>query len=62
VSPNLTPFLRLPEVLAIVKVSRITLWQWRRAGQFPAPIRLGPNTIAWRASDVEKWASTRPPA
>ncbi len=58
----LLALLRQREVLALVKVSRPTLWSWRRAGTFPAPIRLGPNTIAWRQSDVEAWLKKRPAA
>jgi prophage regulatory protein len=56
------PLLKVTDVLARLGVSRVTLWAWRRAGRFPAPIRIGPNSIRWRASDVEAWERTRPPA
>ncbi len=47
--------LRLPQVLARVPVGRSTLWLWVRDGRFPKPIKLGPMTTAWRASDVAAW-------
>lgn len=47
--------LRLPHVLARVPVGRSTLWAWVREGRFPKPIKIGPQTTAWRASDVSAW-------
>lgn len=47
--------LRLPNVLALVPVGRSTLWLWVREGRFPKPIKLGPMTTAWRASEVSAW-------
>lgn len=47
--------LRLPQVLAQVPVGRSTLWAWVRDGRFPKPIKLGPMTTAWRASEVAAW-------
>lgn len=46
---------RLPEVLKRIPVARSTLWGWVRDGRFPKPIKLGPMTTAWRASDVAAW-------
>lgn len=48
-------FLRLPQVLARIPVSRTTLLHWARTGKFPKPIKLGPMTTVWRASDVDGW-------
>lgn len=45
-------FLRLPQVLALVPVSRSTWWGRVRTGDFPAPVKLGPRMTAWRASDI----------
>ena len=50
------------DVLAVLGISKATLWRWRRAGGFPAPIQLGPNTVGWRREDVENWLKTRPSA
>ncbi len=48
------------DVLALVGISKATLWRWRKAGEFLAPIRLGPNRVAWRRSDVDEWLASRP--
>jgi len=45
-------FLRLPQVLSIIPVSRSTWWSRVRSGDFPAPVKLGPRTTAWRAADI----------
>ena len=47
-----TTFLRLPQVLAIIPVSKSTWWQGCKDGRFPKPVKLGPRTTAWRASDI----------
>lgn len=49
---------RLPAVIARTGLSRTTLW--RRAGvDFPAPVRLGPQTIAWVSDEVDQWIVDR---
>lgn len=37
---------------ALVPVSRATWWAWVREGRAPAPVKLGPNTTAWRVEDI----------
>ena len=39
--------------------NRVTLRRWIEAGHFPAPIRLGPNSVGWRARDVQEWLDRR---
>lgn len=39
----------------VVPVSASTLWRWVRTGQFPAPLKIGPNITAWRVADVRAW-------
>lgn len=45
-------FLRLPDVLRIIPVSKSGWWQGCKSGRFPRPIKLGPRTSAWKASDI----------
>lgn len=54
--------LRERDVLAMLGISKATLWRWRRAGDFPAPLQLGPNTVAWRGEDIAAWLESRPAA
>lgn len=56
--------LRLPDVLALVPVSKTTLYRWSRSGQFPRPRALTPNgsTVAWAATEVYAWIEGKPAA
>ena len=53
---------REKEVRSLLGVGKVTLWRWRKAGQFPAPIKLGPNSVAWLREEVHRWLETRPRA
>ena len=48
-------FLRLPEVLNLVGVTRSTLYRWMDAGTFPKQIPIGPRLVVWVESDIQKW-------
>jgi excisionase family DNA binding protein len=43
------------EVARLLRVSRVTLWEWRRKGLVPAPIKVGLNRLRWRAQDVRNY-------
>lgn len=45
-------FLRLPQVLNLVPVSRSTLWQRVKEGRFPQPIKLSERVTVWKTADV----------
>jgi prophage regulatory protein len=53
---------RLPAVVAAVGLSASTIWRLRRRGAFPAPVQIGPNSVAWRVPDIAAWIETRPKA
>jgi predicted DNA-binding transcriptional regulator AlpA len=44
--------LRLPQVLRLIPVARSTWWAGIKAGRFPAPVKLGPRSVAWRVSEI----------
>ena len=48
----LTGFMRLPQILQLIPVSKSTWWQGCRDGRFPKPVKLGPKTTAWRVEDI----------
>jgi prophage regulatory protein len=50
----MTGFARLPVVLAHIPVSRSAWWAGIQEGRFPAPVKLGPRTTAWRAEDIRE--------
>jgi predicted DNA-binding transcriptional regulator AlpA len=48
-----TGYLRLPQVLRLIPVSRSTWWAGVRSGRYPQPTRaLGPRITAWAAEDI----------
>ena len=59
-----TGFLRLPIILgnpkanppipAIIPVSKSAWWLGIKSGKFPAPVKLGPRTTAWKVEDIRE--------
>ncbi len=47
--------IRCPEVLARLGVSKTHLYRLIGSGEFPRPIPLGRQVVAWLDSDVESW-------
>lgn len=58
-------FVRINQLVSTPKrqgrlpIHRNTLWRWVASGEFPTPIKLGPNITAWRLSDIEAWEEAR---
>ena len=52
-------FIRLPEVLARVGVSIMTIYRWEKKGLFPKRRRLGKNSVAWVEDEIESWCADR---
>lgn len=51
--------LRRPEVEARTGLSRSTIYDWIKRGDFPQPVKLGTRLVAWRESDVAEWLENR---
>ena len=49
-----TGFVRLPQVLALIPISRSAWWAGIRSGKFPQGIKLGRKTTVWRAEDIRR--------
>ena len=45
-------FLRLPQILAIIPISKSAWWEGCRTGRFPKPVKLGPRTTVWKAEEI----------
>lgn len=45
--------LRLHDVLQRIPISRTSLYDGVKLGLYPAPVRIGKRTVAWRASDID---------
>jgi prophage regulatory protein len=59
------PDIPLPELLSRHEVARLTglspatVERYWREGHMPAPVRLGPNRVAWRRSELNEWIAGR---
>jgi prophage regulatory protein len=42
-----------------VGASKVTLWRWERAGQFPRRVVLSPQRVAWIESEIDGWIAAR---
>ena len=47
-----TGFLRLPQVLSLIPISKSAWWAGCKTGRFPKPIKLGPRTTVWKVEDI----------
>ena len=48
-------FASIRTVCSITTKSKPTIYRWVKNGLFPAPVRIGPNSVAWRAQDIRAW-------
>lgn len=49
--------LRRPEVCRLVAMSRSALYARIAAGEFPRPVVIGKQSVAWRITDLNRWMS-----
>lgn len=49
-----TGYLRLPQVLQLIPVSKSTWFRGIKAGRYPAPIKIGIRASGWRAADIRR--------
>ena len=54
-----TSFMRLPDVRRRVGLSRSTIYLRISRGEFPAPVRIGDNSVAWVSSEIDRWIESQ---
>jgi prophage regulatory protein len=52
-------FLRLPQVLALIPISRRTWFRGVKDGRYPQPVKLGARATGWRVEDIRNVVETR---
>lgn len=45
-------FSRIDRVLELIPTSRTSWYRGIAEGRYPAPVKIGPNTAAWRNADI----------
>ena len=53
-------FIRLPELVQWLGVSRSTIYEWEAAGLIPRRRQLGPRAVGWLRREVREWTELRP--
>lgn len=56
VTKNILPqpesLLRLPQVLALIPISKSSWWSGIKAGRYPKPVKLSARITCWRSEDI----------
>lgn len=52
--------LRLNDVRKLLNLHKSTIYRLIERKEFPAPIRLGPNSVGWLREEIEEWIASRP--
>jgi prophage regulatory protein len=55
----LETLMRRPAVQAATGLSRSGLYAAMARNDFPKPVQLGPQSVAWRLSEVQAWIASR---
>ncbi|QII84159.1 AlpA family phage regulatory protein [Bordetella hinzii] len=51
----LAGYMRLPDVVAVCRIGKSTIWKWCAAGRFPKPIKLSTRISVWKVEDIQTW-------
>lgn len=57
--PRKPVFLRFKQVSERVGLGRSAIYKMIREGNFPAPIKIGVQAVAWQESDIVEWCEQR---
>jgi prophage regulatory protein len=52
--PSRERLLRIHDVLLRLPISRTSLYDGIKIGLYPAPVRVGKRTVAWRESEINE--------
>lgn len=52
-------FIRMPQVLAVVPISKASVWRLCAQGDFVAPTKLSPRVTAWKVGKIREWLMSR---
>ncbi len=47
-------YVRLPVVAALYATTPSTIWRWVKTGRVPTPVKLGPQSTAWRVAELRR--------
>ncbi len=47
--------LKIKEVIKLTRLSKTTIYQMAKDGQFPKPMKLGKRSSGWFEHEIEQW-------
>ncbi len=47
-------YLRLPQVLKLIPVSKSTWFRGIQSGKYPGPVKIGVRASGWKVADIRK--------
>ena len=47
-----TGYIRIPEILNLIPISKSTWWNWVNEGKVPKGVKLSSRVTAWRKPDI----------
>ncbi|MNV47570.1 Prophage CP4-57 regulatory protein (AlpA) [compost metagenome] len=50
---------RIGDLQRVIGLSKWTVYNLMKTGDFPRPVQLTSKAVGWRTSDVEKWVNDR---
>jgi prophage regulatory protein len=51
--------LRVPDVLARIRLSKVTLYRMMASGKFPRPYTMSDRIVVWDEETVDQWVAKR---
>jgi prophage regulatory protein len=51
----LDELLTVNDLIALLKISRRSVWRWVAEGRLPQPVRYSATCVRWKASVIETW-------
>ena len=59
IPPNNNHLIRMPEVVKICGLSRASIYRIIKKNDFPAPVKLSAQAVAWVHHEIMKWVEDR---
>ena len=53
-------FVRMSDLIPILRVDRSTVYRWVARGEFPSPVKIGSSSF-WRVETVRSWLNEKAP-
>ncbi len=56
---ELDRIIRIPELVHLVGYSRPSIYRLMDSDEFPSAVKLGPQAVGWRMSEIQEWIASR---